>query len=970
MSSQQPLTQGGHLAFGDSDDDDALFNEEMCALLGSTVATLRSGNGAPATDVRPPVQPGPVQAPQQVNLQHNVPQSASQLAAPQALSRTLPPQQQPVGLKWNAAGSLARAAQQGRQQTQQMDSHNDLGHQRHQWNAQQAGYRPPGIQPHHLQQQQQNQPPRVQTTPATSFQSYHQSNSHQPQHSAQMAELQRQVEQYRQQLMFAQQELNEVRRARQGAATRDMGHQYDGQGIGVHRRVDQTKGIVNDVDANNANTESPSANKRPHPEGQRALSTPPSASVSTYATTKDTLVSIVPRFIGQKATGIGGHVGGALGHGGYADRHAVPLTYRLDRLERDIACLKQYRIKRAELFSILDEQHDMPGSVLVNLEAMLSFGMCVPGARVDSGVSETQSSSRKPNVKDISTMLLSVMAYVLGTDADMVLGKMEELGMTRSTEGGAHPVLSEHNTNATNNTATMAGVFPTEVGCTTAGTMAATAARTGDRVGGARALRGKPGLHDLPIERDAQRCVGSFVKFVGSFFTILNEFAADSTLLASMIDDLAEVDADVDGNTTEGDNISDVMKPSRKTMARNIVRTMDVLSRLDASTASFTFAQSIGSSMSSGCSPSSLLSSASVDSSACSYAMESVAKFVHSLARLRSDADKSILMPILKSKQLEIALLAYPGASRDEWIKFVMVMLEDNQTLAFMELEASKELNVTPSKRAVSAAQFSTPNKSHGGIRGVTRPRRHSMLNKRLGIEADTRGDEHHRLPGDPLWASRLTQTINLCMSIDEIRVRPVSGGARVTPNPSGSPASSTMMQWATVRLCLSFFASLVERSANALLQSVVDFKHLERYSSGDQESETLMHHIVRIAHVALGEGNLLHPRTCSETKLDQQRAYLRERRIVHESLVLLQALLRNISGAARCLALEDSNGALCMLEKVAIGYPLSTTSDLLRSDGRLALWVDTLDAAHGRTPRSLVSIAKGIKAMLLKELT
>ena len=212
------------------------------------------------------------------------PHPAPQDSAPRATSNP-----QPGGLKWNAAGSLVRAANQGRQQM-----------------GQQPGSRLPDVQPHLPQelaphqphQSHVHRPPGLQSiTPATSFQSHHHSNSHQPQQSAQLSELQRQVEQYKQQLMFAQQELNEVRRARRGpgatGATGDVGQQYDVPRTVAHHRLDQTKAMPNGE--MKANVDSPSANNK----RQRGMSTPPSVSISTYNTTNDTLMSIVPRFIGQ-----------------------------------------------------------------------------------------------------------------------------------------------------------------------------------------------------------------------------------------------------------------------------------------------------------------------------------------------------------------------------------------------------------------------------------------------------------------------------------------------------------------------------------------------------------------------------------------------------------------------------------------------------------------------------------------------
>ena len=961
-SSQQPLTQGGRLAFGDSDDDDDLFNEEMCQLLGSTVATLArsGGDGAAAPDGQPG-RPMPLQQQEQ---------------------------QQQNGLKWNAAGSLARAAQQGRLQpssdlqtrsmpsTSQYPPAANRQHQQHQH------------QQHHRHQQHHQQ---HNVSGGHSFQSYHHSNSfpsfppptnaqqqfypHQnnlPPQSAQMSELQRQVDHYKQQLMFAQQELNEVKRAgltRGGqtgtVAERPRARVLDGGGDGVERA-----------------RESPSRNER-RQQGtnvdnrNKHENTPRSVSVSTYNTTKEqTVMSIVPRVL-TLGSSPGVHFNADAHHGRHHGRHQqqVPLLYRLDRLEKDIAAMKQYRIKRSELYSIVDEHHDVPGSVLVNLEAVLSPFSSLSSSL--SGVSFGGDGLRKPfksNVKDISVMLMSVVAYVLGTDAEMVLGKMagEERERERGGGGakGAHHVLSEYNTNATSNSGTMVGVFPTEVMCTTNATMAAGAGGDGWSGSGSG-----PGAlpSSLSSRDDSQRCVAAFVKFVGSLFTILNEFAADTGLLASMIDELAGDEGGRGGRATragrasrggqgssaskhtdgDGSSDADVAGPSRKTMARNIVRTMEVLARVAPG----------GATASTGATGSAAANTR--------YAMDAVARFVHVLARLRSEGDRAILMPVLKSKELQRVLLAYPGASRDDLLKFVMVMLEDKHTFAEMELDAAKELGVTPSRRAVGTSnQLKTPSRMGGGISGITRPRRHSMINKRLGLDTDARpGEDESSLPGDPLWASRLTQTINLCMADKKVSATAATASSSSPPSlsPSLSPTSSpSSSPWTTQRLCMAFFASLVERLSEALLQSVVDFKHLENFGDG---RETLMHHLVCIAGVAAGEGSLLHPTSCSDTDVAAQRVFLQNRRIVHESLVLLRALLTRIPGAVRTLALEDSNVALCMLEKVS-RFGTASVDEPALSDGRLALWVGALDAAHGRTSSSLEIVARGLKVLLLKELS
>jgi len=946
-SSQQPLTQGGRLAFGDSDDDDDLFNEEMCQLLGSTVATLaRSGGDEAAAPVGQPGRPMPLQQQQQQHQQQN-------------------------GLKWNAAGSLARAAQQGRLQpssdlqTRSMPSTSQY---------------PLAANRQHQQHQQHN------VSGGQSFQSYHHSNSfpsfppptnaqqqfypHQnnlPPQSAQMSELQRQVDHYKQQLMFAQQELNEVKRAgltRGGqtgtVAERPRARVLDGGGDGVERARESPSGNERRQQGTNVD------NRNKHEN------TPRSVSVSTYNTTKEqTVMSIVPRVM-TLGSSPGIHFNADAHHGRHHGRHQqqVPLLYRLDRLEKDIAAMKQYRIKRSELYSIVDEHHDVPGSVLVNLEAVLSpFSSLSSLSSGLSGVPFGGDGLRKPfksNVKDISVIVMSVVAYVLGTDAEMVLGKMAGEERERGGRGakGAHHVVSEYNTNATSNSGTMVGVFPTEVMCTTNATMAAGAGGDGWSGSGSG-----PGAlpSSLSSRDDSQRCVAAFVKFVGSLFTILNEFAADTGLLASMIAELAGDEGGRGGRATcagrasrggqgastskhtdgDGSSDGDVAGPSRKTMARNIVRTMEVLARVASG----------GATASTGATGSAAANTR--------YAMEAVARFVHVLARLRSEGDRAILMPVLKSKELQRVLVAYPGASRDDLLKFVMVMLEDKQTFADMELEAAKELGVTPSRRAVGTSnQLKTPSRMGGGISGITRPRRHSMINKRLGLDTDARpGEDESSLPGDPLWASRLTQTINLCMADEKLSATATASSSPPSLSPTPSPSSSP---WTTQRLCMAFFASLVERLSEALLQSVVDFKHLENFGDG---RETLMHHLVCIAGVAAGEGSLLHPASCSDTDVAAQRVFLQNRRIVHESLVLLRALLTRIPGAVRTLALEDSNVALCMLEKVS-RFGTAGVDEPALSDGRLALWVGALDAAHGRTSSSLEIVARGLKVLLLKELS
>jgi hypothetical protein len=101
---------------------------------------------------------------------------------------------------------------------------------------------------------------------------------------------------------------------------------------------------------------------------------------------------------------------------------------------------------------------------------------------------------------------------------------------------------------------------------------------------------------------------------------------------------------------------------------------------------------------------------------------------------------------------------------------------------------------------------------------------------------------------------------------------------------------------------------------------------------------------------------------------ISSQKTYLKMRRVVHESLVLLRALFTKVPGTAHTLALEDSNWVLCVLEKMS-RYPVTSVEPAI-SDYRRALWVDALEASSGRGPSSSVeSVAKALKANVLEEL-
>ena len=869
------------------------------------------------------------------------------------------------GLRWSAAGSLALAAQQGRMQPEAAP-HGQPVPSTSQYHSSAAAGAQPTANQHNFSGGQ-------------SLQSHHQSNSYQPQmwhaqqplaqphpqshmqfQSAQMSELQRQVEHYRQQLMFAQQELDEVKRA---GATR---------GLTARTRMRDVD-MVGDGGGGGERDASPSANPQRGVGRANAAAannttnntnTPPSVSISTHNTTKrNTDASLVPRVLTLgSASAINTYMNVNDAHHGRQQQ--VPLMYRLDRLDKDIAAIKKYRIKRSELYSIVDEHHDVPGSVLVNLEAVLCpfVGVGGAGGFVLNDESADGGGLKKPrfNVKDISVMLVSVFAYVLGTDAELVLRKM---GEEKGGKGTAHQVLSDYNTNATNNGGTMLGVFPTEVMCTTNAAAGAvecvTRGQSGRSAGGAGGLGGVP---DSRSFKDTQRSVAAFVEFVGSLFVILNEFAADTGLLTSMVDELAQEmegpSGSRGGREMHGGRCDKDGSPtmSWKTMAHNLVRTMQVLARVGVPGLATSTVSVVSGTLATSSSPSSPSSSSACSSAASMYAMDAVARFVHLLAKQRSAGSRAILTPVLKSKELQRVILAFPGASRDELLKYIMVMLEDKNTFLGMELDAAKELGVPPSRYAVCTAnQLNNTPSMTGGITGIMRPRRHSMLNKRLspGTDAAVEEDES-AMPGDPLWASRLTQTINMCMRVPAAK-------------------QTNAISWKTVRLAMSFFAGLVE-PGDALLQSVVDFKHLEKFSDGldgrnDRYGETLMHHLVSISGAAAGSGSLLNPASCNDTDVAAQQAFLQNRRIVHESLVLLRALLTRIPGTVRTLALEDSNVSLCTLEKVS-RFGMASVDEPALSDGRLALWVDALDAAHGRSNSSLESIAKVLKSMLLKELS
>lgn len=338
----------------------------------------------------------------------------------------------------------------------------------------------------------------------------------------------------------------------------------------------------------------------------------------------------------------------------------------------------------------------------------------------------------------------------------------------------------------------------------------------------------------------------------------------------------------------------DVIKPVEKNVAHNIVQILDTILSLEE------------------------YSRDCVENT-----VASIVQFMQRSVRLRTESTKSMFAPVLKSRQIQQMLLRYPSI-RKQTLMLIMIFLEDKSTLIDMEQSASQNLQVPSSERLLRDNQYQTP-ETRMGYR--TR-RRHSMTQEKI--------DRIYNEESYP-WASTLVQTVSLCLSMDH--------------------DVSDVGSWETVRMCLAFFANILDRFSESLLASVLLRDKLELYDvQGMFQPGKMPEHLGVVKPIPLylvdlvdkASGALrspvaphlalLHP--TSVTDIASRKICLKMLRIVQESLMLLRGLMAHSTygmQTTRLLA-EDNNWVLCVLEKMS-NYPDSSTSRFPEGYP-LALWV------------------------------
>jgi hypothetical protein len=208
----------------------------------------------------------------------------------------------------------------------------------------------------------------------------------------------------------------------------------------------------------------------------------------------------------------------------------------------------------------------------------------------------------------------------------------------------------------------------------------------------------------------------------------------------------------------------------------------------------------------------------------------------------------------------------------------------------------------------------------------------------------------------------------------------------------------SDVGSWETVRMCLAFFANILDRFSEALLASVLLQDKIELYDvQGMFQPGKMPDHLrvvkalplylVDLADKASGASNsplaphvaLLHP--TRPTDIHSEKRYLKMLRIVQESLMLLRGLMAHSTygiQTTRLLA-EDNNWVLCVLEKMA-HYPNSSSRTGSFTEGYpLALWVRRMNTLKNETSQQydlcyptvgdVVHVSRMMKFAVLKQL-
>jgi hypothetical protein len=335
------------------------------------------------------------------------------------------------------------------------------------------------------------------------------------------------------------------------------------------------------------------------------------------------------------------------------------------------------------------------------------------------------------------------------------------------------------------------------------------------------------------------------------------------------------------------------------------------------------------------------------DSESSVVLLEGMLHFVLAMAQQRTGTSRLFFAPLLKSKEVQQILLKYDSL-RSMMIRFIMICMEERDVVADMELSAALDMKISPSKQ-LTANQYRTPSR----LRPRTH-RRNSAIQKRL----DNADAEYC----DPSWAPRLVQSVCLCLSVDS------------------SPDSEV---WDSVRHCLTFFANLLEKHAEALMTSVVEYSRFEGF---DLESrlgntgvpdhmivKTLPLQLVDIANKASGFLNSstapqimpIYPANEFGSDTTRRKRYLKRLRIVQESLTLLRGCVAHPSfGSTTVSSLAgESHLVLCVLEKMT-RYQSKKEDTISKSEQvllgyPLALWVQGIGTSSSRAslcPTNLVS--------------
>lgn len=419
---------------------------------------------------------------------------------------------------------------------------------------------------------------------------------------------------------------------------------------------------------------------------------------------------------------------------------------------------------------------------------------------------------------------------------------------------------------------------------------------------------------------ELQSCINELTKFVGCVFEILNELVMDGEMCGKMIDLIQDPV-----------NPLDVIKPAEKNVTHSIIQIIDTLIVLEEH------------------------SLYPVE-----MAIAPIVHFMHRCVRLRTEISKSIFFPILKSAQIQKVLLRYPSI-RKEAIMLIMIFLEDKHTLMMMEHASSQELQVSPSGKMQRGVP--TPTRIGSGTH-----RRHSITQPK--IDSLGKNDSNS-------WASRLVQTVSLCLSMEH--------------------DVAQIGSWDTVRICLAFFANIMGQFSEALLASVLLQDKIEMYNVQEmfQQGNIPRHlgivkaipfYLVDIADKASGALNealpphisLLHPTISTDIK--SQKTYFKMLRVVEESLMLLRGFMTHTKFGMKTTQLlaADNNWVLCILEKMT-RYPVSC-SDTARSTRRypLALWARRMKLKNDEslehdscypTVEDIIHVARLMKFAVLKQL-